>query len=60
MMEGNNDIFLPGDDALGYVAGPTHDKYFMTFIARKSPHLLRTWSYQFDIPLSRFDFVRLR
>ena len=34
MMEGNNDIFLPGDDALGYVAGPTHDKYFMTFIAR--------------------------
>ena len=42
MMGGNNDIFLPGNDALRYVAGPIHDKYFMTFIARKSPLLLRT------------------
>ena len=27
---GNN--FLAGDDALGYLAGPMHEKYSMTFI----------------------------
>ena len=31
-MEGNNDIFLAGDDALGYLTGPVHKKYSMTFI----------------------------
>ena len=32
MIEGYNDIFLAGDDALGYLAGPMHKKYFMAFI----------------------------
>ena len=37
-MEGNNeefnsvDIFLAGDDALEYLAGPMHKKYSMSFI----------------------------
>ena len=30
-MEGNNDIFFAGDDALWYLAGPMHKKYSMTF-----------------------------
>ena len=32
MMEGNNDIFLAGDDALGRLTGPMHKKYSMTII----------------------------
>ena len=32
MMEGNNDIFLVGYGALGYLAGPVHKKHSMTFI----------------------------
>ena len=32
MMEGNNDIFLAGDNALGHLAGPMRKKYSMTFI----------------------------
>ena len=32
LIEGNNDIFLAGDDALGYLAGPMHKKYSMAFI----------------------------
>ena len=32
MREGNNDIFLAGDDALGYLTRPTHKRYSMTFI----------------------------
>ena len=32
MTEGCNDIFLAGDDALGYLAGPMHKKYSMAFI----------------------------
>ena len=32
MMEGNNDIFLAGDDALGNLAEPLHKKYSMAFI----------------------------
>ena len=32
MLAGKNDIFLSGDDALGYLAGPMHKKYSMTFI----------------------------
>ena len=31
-MEGNKGIFLVGDDALGYLAGPIYKKYSMTFI----------------------------
>ena len=37
-MEGNNDIFFAGDDALKYLAGPVHKKYSMTFI----------WGHPFD------------
>ena len=32
MREGNNDIFLAGDDALGYLTRPMHKRYSMTFI----------------------------
>ena len=32
MMEGSKGIFLVGDDALGYLAGPIYKKYSMTFI----------------------------
>ena len=32
MIEGNNDIFSAGGDTLGYLAGPMHKKYSMTFI----------------------------
>ena len=28
----NNNIFLAGDDTLGYLAGTVHKKYSMTFI----------------------------
>ena len=31
-MEGNNDTFLVGDDALRYLTGPMHKKYSTTFI----------------------------
>ena len=31
-MEGNNDTFLDGDDALRYLTGPMHKKYSTTFI----------------------------
>ena len=31
-MEGSNDIFFAGDVALGFFAGPMHEKYSMTFI----------------------------
>ena len=31
-MEGNNNIFLVGDDALGYLAQLMYKKYSMTFI----------------------------
>ena len=31
-MKRNSDILLAGDDALGYLAGPMHKKYSMTFI----------------------------
>ena len=37
-MEGNNDIFFAGADALKYLAGPVHKKYSMTFI----------WGHPFD------------
>ena len=37
-MEGSNDIFLAGDNALGYLARPMHKKYSMTFI----------WGYLFS------------
>ena len=32
VLAGKNDIFLSGDDALGYLAGPMHKKHSMTFI----------------------------
>ena len=32
MREGNNDILLAGDDALGYLVGPVHKRYPMIFI----------------------------
>ena len=32
MMEENNGIFLAGDDALVYLAGPMHKKYSTTFV----------------------------
>ena len=32
MMERNNDIFLAAADVLGYLAGPMHKEYSMTFI----------------------------
>ena len=31
MMEENNDIFLAGNDALVYLAGPMHKKYSTSF-----------------------------
>ena len=31
-MEKNNDIFLAGDDALVYLAGPTQKKYSTAFV----------------------------
>ena len=31
MIEENNDIFFASDDALGYLAKPTHKKYSTTF-----------------------------
>ena len=46
MMEENNDIFLAGDDALVYLAGPMHKKYSTTFI----------WGHPFStyVPYDRF------
>ena len=32
MMEGNNNIFIAGGDALVYMAGPMHKKYSATFV----------------------------
>ena len=37
-MEVNRDIFLACIDAVGYLAGPVHKKYSMTFI----------WGHQFS------------
>ena len=37
-MEGNNDISLAKDDALGYLSGPMRKKYFTTFV----------WGHPFD------------
>ena len=32
MMEENNEIFPAGGDALVYLAGPMHQKYFTTYV----------------------------
>ena len=37
-MDGSNDIFLAGDNALGYLARPMHKTYSTTFI----------WGYLFS------------
>ena len=38
IMEENNDIFVAGGDALVYLAGTMHTKYFTTFV----------WGYSFS------------
>ena len=47
-MEGNNDIFLTGDNALGYLAGPMHKKYTMTFIWGHPLSTCRPYDQFFD------------
>ena len=42
MMEGSNDIFLAGSDALVYLAVPMHKKYSTTFVWGRI-HLVRTY-----------------
>ena len=50
MMEENNEIFLASGDALVYLAGPMHKKYFTTF-ALGHPFSTYVSSDQFFNPL---------
>ena len=59
-MEGNNDISLVGDDALGYLAVPIYKKYSITFawviqLVRSldvfSPQTLTTFWYLIHFPV---------
>ena len=49
MIEGNNDIFSAGGDTLGYLAGPMHKKYSMTFI----------WGHPFSAVALMTNFLTL-
>ena len=46
MMEENNDTFLAGGDALGYLAVPMHKKYSTTFV----------WGHLFSMYISKDRF----
>ena len=49
MMEGGNNIFVAGVDVLGYLSGPMHKKYSMTFI----------WGHQLSTRGSYYGFFNL-
>ena len=52
-MEGNKDVLLPGDDAIGYLTWPMYKKYSMKFISGHSFSTCRPYErffYYFHIP----------